>query len=525
MDRGSVNTPTGSWALADPHAGMTQGLVVSGFGHLPTGRALFLEFNWDAGQKGGAWLQALRTVAPVTPADGRAPTGVALAFTGTGLAKMGLPARAQNSFAAPFREGMLQEDRLRRLGDRRKDVWSPTVVAGGPRWSANTPQRDALASVEPGQAQLPTATGHREEQSSTPVTVHALLLLYTPDDASADAWCAQVTEVLALHKVEVVRRLPLNLRPDEKGIAREHFGFADGISQPVPFDAQAVVGGPEDAWHGVPLGEILFGHMNGHHEVAPGPVVPTDDRTSGLLRPHPLAQDCGDLGLDGSYMVVRELKQDVAAFWTSMAKNAACMAESDTGTTTAFTAEWLAERAVGRSMTGDLLCPEGYRPPLAGGGPDNAFGFFDTDPLGLGCPMGSHVRRGNPRDGLAPRPSDQATLVQAANRHRILRRARKFGPDIANRMIDDGQDRGLLFIALNTDIQRQFEFVQQTWMNNANFAVLYDETDPLIGAASPMTIPATPFRHIAQIETFVQLVGGDYFFLPSLPALAYLELL
>ena len=56
---------------------------------------------------------------------------------------MGLPETALASFSRPFREGMFQEDRLRRLGDRRGDEWLDTVVAGGPLWSANTPLRAA----------------------------------------------------------------------------------------------------------------------------------------------------------------------------------------------------------------------------------------------------------------------------------------------------------------------------------------------------------------------------------------------
>jgi deferrochelatase/peroxidase EfeB len=214
-------------------------------------------------------------------------------------------------------------------------------------------------------------------------------------------------------------------------------------------------------------------------------------------------------------MVVRELRQDVASFWTSMDEGAQKIGKEP---------EWIAERVVGRDLNGNLLCPGGVLPPVDGQ-PDNDFAFFDTDRRGLGCPMGSHVRRGNPRDGLAPTAADKETLLKAANSHRILRRGRKFGPDIADPRVDDGQERGLLFICLNTDIGRQFEFVQQTWMLNPNFAFLYDETDPLIGPSCTFTIPEQPMRRIVPVKTYVQMAGGEYFFLPSLPALDYLEAL
>lgn len=531
MDQRPVSgAPQGSppsWRLKAPHDAMTQGLAVSGFGALPTGRALFLEFAWK-GKGGGAWLQALHAIAPVTDADGRDARATALSFAFAGLEKMGLPKAALDSFAAPYREGMFQEDRLRRLGDRRNGQWLGTVIEGGPKWSANTRQRGALESVEEGQSRARTSTGHREEQIVTPVTVHALLLLYDKDEASAEAWAEQVEAALAPHAVKVVHRLPLDLRPDEKGVAREHFGFADGISQPMPYDDEAVVlsdGAPaaRDPWNGIPLGEILFGHLNGHHESAPGPIVPDDDKAQAAgLPPHPLAEGFRDFGLDGSYMVVRELKQDVVAFWQSMRDNAARIRARDPDHSAHVTTTRLAERVVGRSTKGHLLCPSGYLPPNAYDQPENDFGFYDRDLHGIGCPVGSHVRRANPRDGLAPTPDQKQTLLDAANNHRILRRGRKYGATISVPPKEDGVDRGLLFICLNTDIARQFEFVQQTWLLNPNFATLFDETDPLVGPQGTMTIHEQPLRRIVDVETFVRMAGGDYFFLPSMPALSYL---
>jgi deferrochelatase/peroxidase EfeB len=132
------------------------------------------------------------------------------------------------------------------------------------------------------------------------------------------------------------------------------------------------------------------------------------------------------------------------------------------------------------------------------------------------------VRRANPRDGLAKDEASAQTLLDAANNHRILRRARKYGDTVENPAVDDRKDRGLLFMCLNTDIARQFEFVQQTWILNPNFATLYDETDPLVGPKGGFTIRERPLRRIVPVETFVRLAGGEYFFLPSLPALRYL---
>ena len=229
-----------------------------------------------------------------------------------------------------------------------------------------------------------------------------------------------------------------------------------------------------------------------------------------------------NLGFNGSYMVVRELRQYVARFWQSLDDNAARIRAHDPSATN-VTVDWLAERIVGRNIDGHLLCPSGLLAADEYKQPQNAFGFAELDPHGHGCPLGSHVRRANPRDGLARDLASAPALLDSVNNHRILRRGRKYGATATDRRTDDGAERGLLFICLNADIARQFEFIQQTWLLNKNFATLYDETDPLMGPKGRFTIPEQPLRRIVDVQTFIQLAGGEYFFLPSLPALRYLS--
>jgi Dyp-type peroxidase family len=559
MGKGPVTSPASgtapdkppSWRLKPPFDGNTQGIVISGFSDVPSARALFLFFDWPENEPGvpaagepagkGAWLQELNTVAPITDADGRDDQPASLAFTFTGLQKLGLPLDALATFSQPFREGMYQEDRLRRLGDKIRENWQPTVIPGGPRWSGNIPARKSvevqksLWELTPADVDSPPEKAERE--TKTPITVHALLLLYEKTEDAAEAWAKTVTQRLAPHGVRVVHQLPLELRPDSRGIGVEHFGFADGLSQPVPFEEKLDPAVPDalilsngqpvtrDEQHGVPLGEILIGHTNAHHEPAPGPFV----------RDNGKAPDCGlkadgapegllNFGINGSYMVVRELQQRVGAFWKSLEDNAARIRAHDPAATH-ITADWLAERVIGRNKDGHLLCPGGSLPPDKYGLPDNTFAFKERDPDSLGCPIGSHVRRANPRDGLAKDMAARKTLLDAANNHRILRRGRKYGTPLADTAADDGAERGLLFVCLNTDIARQFEFVQQTWLLNTNFATLFDETDPLVGPKGTFTIQEKPLRRIVEVETFIQMAGGEYFFLPSMPALKYLAAL
>ena len=561
MDDGSVTrsrpADTSSWKLDPAIAAQTQGLVVSGFASLPKGRAMFLNIGISDPVKAdrGPWLRDLDQIAPVSsaqPPAAPATQAAALAFTWTGLQVMGLAETALASFLPPFREGMMQEDRLRRLGDRRNGQWLQTVIPGGPEWSANVPQS---AAQGPQVGAYDVTRFFSETAFGGGRIVHAILLLYTPDEASAAALAAKVEATLLPHNVTIVRQLDLNLEVEKSGVSNEHFGFADGLSQPNPYDRNNAVlqnGIPvvaADPVQGVPLGDILLGYENGHSEVPPGPVVPGDlvappgpvvggepavaddkhpkiDRPIAAgLQPDPKAQGFFDLGLNGSYLVVRELKQDVAAFWQSMDENAAAITARDPVHSAHVTADWLAERVIGRNRIGQLLRPGEPMPLDADGQPASGFLFRDADPLGHGCPLGSHVRRANPRDTLAPTPDQGPTLLHSANNHRILRRARKYGPRIVDPRVDDKVDRGLLFMCLNTDIARQFEFVQTTWLLNSSFATLFEEVDPLVGPDGPMTLPEDPLRRTIHVKTFVQMAGGDYFFLPSLPALRYLALL
>jgi cytochrome P450 len=143
------------------------------------------------------------------------------------------------------------------------------------------------------------------------------------------------------------------------------------------------------------------------------------------------------------------------------------------------------------------------------------------DPEGYRCPVGSHIRRANPRNSLPP-----TATVALANRHRIIRRGRHYHEKRADALGADGMEHGLCFVAINADLQRQFEFIQQTWCNSEKFNGLFDNKDPLVGdndGTFNMTIPAHPVRlRMCGVRRFVRMRGGGYFFLPSLTALRYL---
>ena len=243
----------GNWRLAPDIARDVQGLVVSGYAALPFAAALFLKF----GAKGGSWLKALRQTVRITPANERKQkSAAAIAFTSTGLAELlpqGIAKSVLLTFALPFQEGMLQKSRSQRLGDTGESLTTPV-----PEWSGN------------GQERI-----DRDFATITPITVHGLLILYEENSDALPPRTGSVKALLAEHQVEVVREIALDLQADANGIPHEHFGFADGISQPIPFGRGTTTKYgdeyPRDPVHGVPLGEILLGYENAHGEIPPWP--------------------------------------------------------------------------------------------------------------------------------------------------------------------------------------------------------------------------------------------------------------
>jgi len=129
-------------------------------------------------------------------------------------------------------------------------------------------------------------------------------------------------------------------------------------------------------------------------------------------------------------------------------------------------------------------------------------------------------------------------LTSSVRFHRLGRRGRRDGPDLDREAAlqpapPDDPERGLLFVALNANISRQFEFVQNAWMMNTKFDGMTGESDPLLGHREPLPgCPTTSHftlnreaglrRRVSAIPQFTTVRGGGYFFLPSVSALRYI---
>jgi hypothetical protein len=81
-------------------------------------------------------------------------------------------------------------------------------------------------------------------------------------------------------------------------------------------------------------------------------------------------------------------------------------------------------------------------------------------------------------------------------------------------------------MCVNANIERQFEFVQQTWMLGSSCHGLENEVDSLVrrpGLSNVLTIPTKkgPLR-LKGMGKFVTVRGGGYFFMPGKSAVSFL---
>lgn len=385
------------------------------------------------------------------------------ALTYVGLATLGVPGPLLATFPGAFREGM--KARAAALGD---------VGPSAPdQWD----------------------TGLQDE-------AHLVLSMRacSPDVSRdrMDALRGRVAE--ADGAVEVVHELPCHNLTGQ----REHFGFADGFGQPAiegsGHDHLPGQGQPDRrrGWRPVKPGEFVLGYEDEDSVRPPSPEAP--------------------LGDNGSYMVLRKLEQNVPLFRRYVAEAAEA---------SGMRPELVAAKLVGRWPDGTPLAVSPDRPDDAVSGDKtriNDFRYAD-DPHGHRCPIGSHVRRVNPRDGM----DRDARLTK---RHRMIRRGMPYGAALAgSEQAADGEadagGRGLVFVCFVASIERQFEFVQQEWCNHGERLGLGGDRDFLTGRPATGDEPAnkvtirgrSPVFLEQPRQPFVVTKGGYYLFTPGMRSL------
>ncbi|HEX8969354.1 MAG TPA: Dyp-type peroxidase [Chloroflexota bacterium] len=457
-----------------------QGLIARGYPDLKA--ASYVLLHIDDASLARPWLRGLAdqvTAAPARPSD----SALNVALTSAALPKLGLPAETLSLFSNEFIAGMTTPHRRRMLGDLGPSA-PENWLWGGP----STPAADVL------------------------------LLLFARDVASLEQRYSALSA--AFRGVSQIVKLDSLVDLDGK----EHFGFADGMSQPTIDGLSSRKDVPPNT---IKPGEFILGYINEYDQYTERPLVDHAADPGGLLPPDVLGSGKVDLARNGTYLVLRQLAQDVRGFWRFVD---AASRDPD-GSANPQRRTWLAAKMVGRWPSGAplTLSPEGDDPRLSQA---NDFTYQYADEYGFGCPIGSHVRRAHPRDSLDPDPGT-LNSVNLDKRHRLLRRGREYGPAIGDVFSDappDDAERGLYFVCLAANISRQFEFIQHTWVNNPKFAGLYDEPDPVVGyhpdGAANFSIPGEPVRQrLSSLPPFITTRGGGYFFLPGLRALRYLSTL
>jgi Dyp-type peroxidase family len=457
-----------------------QGILVRAYSYLDEACYIMIRFNDEA--KGRDWISS--NIMRITTGKQK-PKDLALqiAFTNCGIFKFLPQEKFQECFSREFTEGMTQEVRSRVLGD---------VESNGPSkwyWGRESNEIDAV------------------------------LMLFAINKDLLDRELQRLDSEFETFNIKKIIRLDTSRVPGNK----EHFGFRDGISQPrikglEKTEDQKIAAskkrtsGKSDKDSIMP-GEFILGYLNEYNIIPFSPLLKAPNKS------------LQDFGKNGSYMVFRQLEQDVKRFWEfvneTVTGNPHFKGDNDIS---------LASKMVGRWPNGN---------PLTVDNPDeppteelNDFLYKKGDKDGFRCPIGSHARKSNPRDGI---DTDPITSLQVARRHRILRRGRSYGPPLSPAMTPqkmreapDHHKRGLYFICFNANIGRQFEFIQHTWDNNPKFDGLYKDIDPIIGfpytegqyTPGEFTIPGQPVRKkVFNIPQFVFVKGGAYFFMPAITSL------
>lgn len=515
-----------------------QGNIIKGYGRYGFPFARYVLYRVNAERAGrdfvGRLIPLITTSAPWTrygdvkggTKKPRVTTNIA--FTYDGLKQLAVPARSLSSFPHEFSMGMRARTAL--LGDdgpSAPEHWDPI-------WSSVDAAQVAHVLIT-----INGLTKAEVEERYNRIT--EALLAATADDADG------VVQLIGHRNAEGAAGAYQDAAalPDEMGqpTPKEHFGFTDGISDPYfkesgSFPTYVAGGGKRlrkkpassvKGWAPLATGEFLLGHVDEADEYPAAP-IPTA------------------LATNGTFLVYRKLHQNVASFDRYVSEQGAALGDDP---------ELLAAKLVGRWKNGaplttfptkaaaDAFVAEMEQANQARGSTDRAtakaateryyalkqqlMAFdYSADLPGGRCPLGAHIRRANPRGALEFGVADAFDTPGAlSNRRRIARRGLPYG-SVFDRSRDDG-DHGIIFMAIGASISRQYEFVQQQWMNYSNDFKLANDRDPIIGNQPPeggrMVLPADPRgteppRFCTAIPRFVETRGGDYFFVPSLTALS-----
>ncbi|MES2711224.1 MAG: hypothetical protein V4653_06550 [Pseudomonadota bacterium] len=518
-----------------------QGNILTAYGKLGFPHGRFLLLHVDKPQAGRTFVELLRrrvTTALRWPSDRkpnppgkiyqrRPEVALNISFTFWGLLALQVPIRTLRGLPDEFIDGMaaradiLCDNFPRPIKESWDPVWNVDGGSDGAVHILVTLNAQMNADGTP-VAALEDIT--REISALCDATEGGVRLLHghrNPDPAWQDLSALMATQ------------------PDgtRQPLPTEHFGFVDAIGDPVfegqkPDEPNAAIGQgkllADQSWVPLATGEFLLGHPDESQEIACAAM--------------PL-----DFSRNGTFVAYRKLHQNVAAWNASMAKLAQQFA-AVMDVPEAEAEETLKAKMAGRWRDGTTLIAapdfatwQALREKrlAAEKANDHAtlaalnralvdFTFVD-DQTGAKCPIGAHLRRANTRDMLDPHLTSANKAERNGsvlnNRRRILRRGLPYGAHDGG--ADDSGEHGIVLLATCANLFRQFEFVQQQWMQYGLDFNAGNDTCPIVGnhgAEAKFVIPADPASgkppfFCGGLPQFVETRGGEYFFTPSLTAL------
>lgn len=394
-----------------------------------------------------AWLQSVAPLISYERAQPRPGYRLNLCFTYAGLRRLGVTDAELFGASPAFVEGLTRRAHL--LGD------------------ARPPQdRDSTWDGEP---------------------LHMVVLLYADFPEQPDEQGRHILELLLANGNYVRAADGVAHKQNAKDLAKVVGDFLNDIEK--------------DVLPALPDGVRAVGRRDLHHSLVADPNVPGHAYPveyfgfrDGVRNPRPLeesAEACREFVVSspeplldgGSYLVLRELHQDVESFWSEIRKAAGEASPLE-----------LAERVIGRRRDGK---------PLEAAAPGGL--SFVPGSSSSGCPFASHVRRANP----------QIEAGRGAN-PRLIRRGLSY--------MDAEGHCGLMFMAFVSDIEEQFEFIQKNWVQRANHVgQLSSHFDAVAGSAREAPPPRTELAlgsgQAVSLSQFVSPGHGAYLFVPARRAL------
>ena len=319
--------------------------------------------------------------------------------------------------------------------------------------------------------------------------IHALILIADDHLLKLLQAVNQITAKLRQVAIILHREDGFILR-NQAGQVIEHFGFVDGVSQPLFLKRDIVKAQTNDSdfsqWDPrASLDILLVKDHNGK----------TEDSY-------------------GSYLVYRKLEQDVKAFRADQQKLAQTLNINN---------DLAGALVMGRFADGTPVTKSDI--PTYAVTPTNNFNY-DADVDATKCPFHAHIRKTNPRGDTGRVESspgfDEALAVE--KNHRIARRAISYGENDTNQAPQTGS--GLLFLCFQANIENQFNFMQARWANPDRFVQVGVGPDPVIG--QPEGTQKWP-KKWGEADTqeygfklWAFMKGGEYFFAPSISFLTHL---